>query len=293
MKKWGLWIMVFTVLASCSDKKGQLPDTGIEYALLLKPAILSVLSKAESEMQYLPKSTELGVYALDDNEQNPATGDNRRNVLYRVTDEEGSISSLSPTLLEKGHSYHVFAYAPIQATAPEDNTILTVRHGEDILYAAPTPLAQVSENNHVASLQFTHRMAQIQFVLVPAQGLNEKYLKGAIFEISGFYESAHLNLKSGTMSAFSEQTATVRNLPDQLQTESICVIPDIKAQTLIITLTTDKKGKQTKIFDFHLESGKSYQFSILYNSALDLEITTSVNLWKEMNGGNITIGGGK
>lgn len=294
MRQRGLWIILVVILTGCSEKNRQPVSPDTTCTLLLDQAALSVLTSTGDAPPALPEDTEIGVYAIDRETGTFDTGDRCRNVVYQVTDNAGTLSSPLPALLEKEHSYDIFAYAPVHAVQPEEqkqDASLSVGHGEDILYASPVSLIRVSENNRAVSLQFSHRMAQVQFFLEPESGLGEKYLKGAAFRISGFYENAGLSLSSGALTVRPGNGAEINSLPEQLQTPAVCVIPPSASQTLTITLTTDAKREQTKTFDFRFEPGKSYQFTIKYTSALNLEITSSVILWKDFNGGDIQIGG--
>lgn len=295
MKTGGIWVAVLFILAGCTDNDGQADGPVQEkYPLLLHEASLVVPTRAESEDVPLPENTEIGLYAIDRENGTFNAVESRRNACYRVTDERGTISSVDPAILEEGHSYDIYAYAPIRSAGLEetaDDVVFTVSHGEDILYAPATPLLRVSGKNCTVGLQFTHRMAQVQFVLVAADELNEKYLKGAAFEVGGFYENAVLSLKNGTLAVGTGNHVIIRNQPGLLQTEPVCVIPDADIQTLTITLTTDLKGSQSKTFDFRFEPGKSYQFTIKYTITLDLEIINSIAPWQDLDGGSIDIGG--
>lgn len=295
MKTEGIWIAVLLILTGCSDRGGQAdyPVYG-KYPLLLNDVSLVVPTRAENQDVPLSEGTEIGLYAIDRANGTFNTGDSRRNAYYCVADKKGTITSLDPAILEEDHSYDIYAYAPIHFIGLEETTddvVFSVSHGEDILYAPVTSLFRVSGKNCTVGLQFTHRMAQVQFTLIPANELNEKYLKGATFEIGGFYENAVLSLKNGTLTVDTGNNVVIRNRPDLSQTESVCVIPDSGMQTLTITLTTDLKGSQSKTFDFRFEPGKSYQFTIKYTITLDLEITNSIAPWQDLDGGSIDIGG--
>lgn len=294
MKKFGLFVVMLILLSGCSDKGESLADEAEYYALSLERARLSTHSQAVEDEQFLPQHTLIGLYAADREGGTFNTGDDHRNTSYQVVDENGTISSVHSAILEKNHAYRIYAYAPFRASGleeEENDVSLSVNHGEDILLAGPAVIDRVSEDNHTATLQFIHRMAQVQFVLEPAPQLGAEYLAGATFKVSGFYESARLSLVNGTLSALTGNGALVTNLPESLKTEAVCVIPDESEQALDVTVTTDKKGAITKSVSFRFEPGKSYQFIIKYTIGLTLEITSAVVLWNDFDGGDINIVG--
>lgn len=276
---------------ACTEKGGQLSAMEGLFELCVEPATLSVRPAAELGEQVLPQDTQIGLYAVDQTSASFQAESTCRNACYQVADGLGTITAVRPAMLENGHSYRIYAYAPhrsAEVEEKEDDVILGISHGEDILLASAATVDRVSGDNHSVTLAFTHRTAQVQFVLVPAGQLGDQYLAGATFKVSGFYEKAGLSLVNGTLSA-EGQEASVSNLPETLQTDAVCIIPGEGEQTLEVTVTTDRKGPVTKSVQFRFEPGKSYQFMIKYTVALTLEITTSVVQWKVFDGGDIDL----
>ncbi len=283
--KYGLLFVVIAA-AGCS-RNGEDPVIGMPLSLSGRAAAAGETAADET----LPAGTAVGVWAIDRASGAFNNADDKCNAAYLSDGSENLIAS-APVELEIGHDYTIYAYAPritegIRLTA--GNAVIPVAHATDLLYAPPVHLTSVSGKSHTAPLRFAHRMAQVQFALAADEGYTLP--EGISFSVSGFYRSAVMSLTDGIFSERSDAEESVGNRPPELESETVCVIPDEAEQRLSLTVNDKDGPPRTKSFTYRLKAGYSYRFVIHYAASPTLEIIAAVVPWSTIDGGSIDIQG--
>lgn len=243
------------------------------------------------EEEPLPAGVNVGVWAIDRASGAFNAGNDKCNALY-LSDGSGAVVAAQPPMLDAGHDYSVYAYAP---RTTEDlrlsagDALIPVNHAVDVLYSPAGELISVSEKNHTVSLRFAHRMAQVKFTLVAAEG--NTLPDGVSFSVTGFYRSAVMSVVSGTFTERSDPDESVSNVLSQTETEPVCIIPDKAVHKLSLTVESNGGRPQTKSFNYLFEAGCSYRFIIRYSASSTLEIMAAVVPWTTIDGGSIDIQG--
>ncbi len=288
-----LLVILMVVMASSCTKE-QEPAESMKMPLQLSgnttllPVIvtrsgqMTVTRGSSSQAVDLPALTPTGVYAM---EMNPniltVSTTSLRNVQYTATGSNGAFTSVSPIILEYRKSYKVCAYAPYQSTVT-DPTVVGFSHGMDVLYALQTNV-NVTGSTATASLQFVHKVAQIQFSLVAGSGSPD--LTGVKLSVTGFKDSCTLNLTDGTLTPITGKGATVT-----LQDKVVCFIPDSQPMTLnVMVMTKDGKeylGAITRTF----AASNSYNYTLTVNRNLaELDVNSQIVDWLPVDAGNISV----
>jgi hypothetical protein len=213
------------------------------------------------------------------------------NQLY-LCGASGALSTERNVFLTVGRDYDIYAYAPYQATVTNQDSIVMV-HGMDVLWAQKATLSSVSEDNHSASLAFSHRVAQVSFKVVFASDFSigsPTFTSDSKIEVSGFYDQGTLDVATGVLTPGPLRTkvmsgsgsGTVGSMT--LGIDSTCFIPDTTAVNLAIKVTHGGYIYNATIS--HLFTAGSYtQYTVTVKGvSLPLGITGTIVDWVPVTG---------
>ncbi len=284
----GLWVLAVlaTTFASCSQDQDAPSVSGKK-----GDALLNITGNASNMVTKatgveMAAGTNVGVYVYETGLFD-VTSTPFQNYQYAATGANGKFNATTAIYLSHAKSYSALAYAPFQSTVANPK-IVSFDHGTDVMYAATVPVS-ISGTDPAftasAQLLFKHLMSQLKFSLISGNGTPD--LTGATLRVTGFNQSATLNLADGTFAPVKGDGAAITDID-----KAVCFAADNADMALHLTVTTSDgkvySGTLTKTF----ASGTSYSYKItVNNNDTKLDITGTVIDWIPVDGGSISVEG--
>jgi hypothetical protein len=232
----------------------------------------------------LPSGINAGIYVAQ--KDTAISASYFANQLY-LCGASGSMSTEGNVSLTVGRSYDIYAYAPYQATVINPDSIV-MAHGTDVLWAEKATLNDVSEDNHSASLAFSHRAAQVSFKVVFASDFSmgsTTFTSDSKIVVSGFYDQGALDVATGVLTPGSLRTKVMSGSGAgtsgsmTLGIDATCFIPALTAMDLDVQVTHEGYVYHATIS--HLFAAGSYtQYTVTVKGVSRvLDITSTIIDW--------------
>lgn len=288
MKTNWLILLLMTGMAACSSKDEKPAAVTVPAALRLNSGI----RQSPGTYTPLPGKTEAGLFITSAGQPVTAVTPEFTN-LKCIAGSEGILHPENPVRLTENESYTIYAYAPYRENVSDPGSLLFT-HGTDVLgCTTPAGLSQVSAGQYTATLEFTHRTAQIRFIveITDIATLGE-LAATSVLNVSGFLPAGRLNLSDGSLTgegepsdATSLKAAATRHETTgkyTLESQAVCYfILSGREQTLQIRVTHNGTTYTGSLAGpFHPGESYTYTIQIARKSGLTLKATLSP--WTEV-----------
>ena len=290
MKKRRFYFAIALVLLLTGCTSVALDESGKQMVPLSLSATYSAdITLGTRSSTDLPSDINAGIYVA---QKDTAIGASYfANYLY-LCGASGSLSTESNVFLTVGRSYDIYAYAPWQATATNPDSIV-MPHGADVLWTQKATLNNASDQNHSASLAFSHRAAQVSFKVVFASDFSMGstiITYDSKIEVSGFYDQGALDVTTGVLSPGLLQTKMMSGSGGgaagsmTLGIDATCFIPASTNMDLAIQVTHE--GYVYHAIISHLFAAGSYTQYTVTVKGLNrvLDITGAIIDWVPVTG---------
>lgn len=279
MKKSNLFIILVLFLAGCTSET---PVSRETVALKLAATQSNVVVKSTDPAFTEGISTGLYVTAKDAS----VTASYFSNRKY-TSIASGELLTDANIDLTIGQSYDIYAYAPYKEGISAPSTI-EFSHGTDVLWAPKSVLSDVSKDNHIATLNFEHRSAQISFNVVFSDDFNPAlkfFSSESVLTVSGFYDKGNLDITTGLFVPSGSANIGLKTSGQgqsgamALATAETCFIPASGNMSLKVNVLHAGKNYNGEVKETFLP-GHSYRYTVTISpSDVALGITGMLKDW--------------
>ncbi|MHC1690032.1 MAG: fimbrillin family protein [Bacteroidales bacterium] len=269
-----IFVFFFLLLLSCSkvNTYNNIPEKLLELNLKGRA---NVISKSENVMY---EGVSMGIYVPYKDSSISTAKTSFSNRLY-TSGISGSLSG-GPVFLTVGKDYDIYGYAPYQQGVVTPESISGFKSGDDVMFANKVTVSNVSETNSSAILSFEHLGSQISFSVEcedPGVIINQT----SSIEVSGFYNTANLNLTNRTLIPIGSATPITSNgTAGALSIQPFCFfITTLSVMELDIKVTIDGvefNGTISKQF----VAGESYRYTVTIPvTTQELKLSATLTPW--------------
>lgn len=271
-------IYIILILTGCSRIAIEKQVSDNLYKLNLHGST-RIITKADSLMG---EGISIGIYVPFKDSSLLSTKANFCNVLY-TSGNSGTLSG-GPVFLTVGRSYDIYGYVPYQQGMQYPDSIGGFKSGDDVMVTTKSTISDVSNTNSSAILTFEHLVSQLSLKIV----FEDKSIvidSTSSFEISGFYNSAILNLTNSTLfPADATSSVMAKGTDGSLSIQPFCFFIDKESNmTLnlsIIAEGVNYYGEISRLF----VAGESYRYTVTVPvSTQDLKLSSTLITWVQID----------
>lgn len=275
-----LFLTLFLLsIASCTKARLEKKETVSNFELSLRGSA-AIITKAED---LLPKGTAVGIYVPFRDSLLESAKSQYSNRLY--TSDSSGVLSGGPVMLTIEKDYDIYGYAPYQKGVLSPESITGFKNGDDVLLAKKATIINVSQTNFSADLSFVHIVSQISFNVV-CEDPDLLIDNTSLIEITGFYQSAELNIKNATLSPSGLAPSTIVNGANgKLVVNPSCFFTN-NAGTMNLSIKVTIGGEvYNGIISKLFVAGESYKYTVTIPlSKQEIKFTATLAPWVQREG---------